>query len=134
MTPNSGIEWRRAKNNSFAETGIFGIAANAHTTNWTRGWAGAALEHPLGKEGLFKIYGRATFNGHDRVLLPVTFATLGGSTMQLESPDYGNIGSEAGASVLVSISHHSYLYAAYDARIRDNLALNTVTGGFKLVF
>lgn len=134
LTPHSGLEWRRVKNDSFTETGTFGLAAATHTTNWTRGWTGLALEHPLGKEGLVKIYGRATFNGHDRVLLPVTFATLGGGTMQLESPDYGNIGSEAGASVLFPVSRHAFLFASYETRIRSGLALNAVSGGFKLVF
>lgn len=108
--------------------------ANEHTTNWTRGWTGASVEHQIGSEGLFKIYGRATFNGHDRVLLPVTFSSLGGNPMNLESPDYGNIGSEAGASVLFQIAKHAYLYAAYEARMRGNLKLNSVTAGFKFVF
>jgi hypothetical protein len=54
--------------------------------------------------------------------------------MHLESPDYGNIGSEAGASVLFPVSRNAFLYAAYDTRIRGNLTLNHVTGGFKLVF
>ena len=134
LTPHSGVEWRRVKNDSFTETGTFGLSAATHTTNWTRGWTGVSVEHPLGKEGLVKIYERATFNGHDRVLLPVTFSTLGGDGMKLESPDYGNIGSEAGASVQVPISHNAFLYAAYDSRIRGNLTLNAVSGGFKLVF
>lgn len=134
LTPNSGVEWRRVKNDSFSEAGTFGLVTDAHTTNWTKGWAGMAVERTIGESGLFKFYGRATFNGHDRVLLPVTFASLGGGTMHLESPDYGNIGSEAGASVLFPVSRNAFLYAAYDTRIRGNLALNTVTGGFKLVF
>ena len=134
LTPHSGVEWKRVKNDSFSEGGTFGLAAAAHTTNWTRGWTGASIERPIGSEGLFKIYGRATFNGNDRVLMPVTFATLGGGTMQLESPDYGNIGSEFGASVLFPVAKHAYLYAAYDTRMRGNLTINNVSGGFKLVF
>jgi hypothetical protein len=134
VTPNAGIEWRRVKNDGFTETGIFGLTANAHTTTWNRGWAGTAVERTIGEGGLFKVYGRATFNGNDRVLLPVTFAILGGGMMNLESPDYGKIGSEAGASILFPVTKNAFLYAAYDARIRGNLMLNNVTGGFKLVF
>jgi hypothetical protein len=134
VTPNTGIEWRRVKNDSFTEAGTFGLAANAHTTTWNRGWAGTAVERPIGEGGLFKVYGRATFNGNDRVLLPVTFAILGGGTMNLESPDYGKIGSEAGASILFPVTKNAFLYAAYDTRIRGNLTLNNITGGFKLVF
>lgn len=134
LTPNSGAEWRRVKNDGFSEAGTFGLVANAHTTNWSRGWAGMNLERTIGDGGLFKVYGRATFNGHKRVLMPVTFATLGGGTMQLESPDYGNIGSEFGTSVVVPVTNHFSLYAAYDARIRGNLTINNVSGGFKLVF
>jgi hypothetical protein len=134
VTPNAGIEWRRVKNDGFTESGIFGLTANAHTTTWNRGWAGTAVERPIGEGGLFKVYGRATFNGNDRVLLPVTFAILGGGMMNLESPDYGKIGSEAGASILFPVTKNTFLYAAYDTRIRGNLTLNNVTGGFKLVF
>ena len=134
LTPHSGVEWKRVKNDSFSEGGTFGLAAAAHTTNWTRGWTGASIERPIGSEGLFKIYGRATFNGNDRVLLPVTFATLGGGTMNLESPDYGNVGSEFGASVLFPVAKHAYLYAGCDTRMRGNLTINNVSGGFKLVF
>ena len=136
VTPHAGVEWRRVKNDQFSEAGTFGLSATAHTTSWTKGWTGVSVERQFGKEGegLIKVYGRATFNGHDRVLLPVTFATLGGNSMKLESPDYGNIGSEAGASILLPVAKHAYLYASYDARMRGNLALNSVTGGFKLVF
>ena len=50
------------------------------------------------------------------------------------SPDYGTVGAEAGASALLRLAPGAYLYAAYDARLRGNLALHTATGGMRFVF
>ncbi|MFT4026333.1 MAG: autotransporter outer membrane beta-barrel domain-containing protein [Novosphingobium sp.] len=133
LTPALGGEWRHAHTEGFAEPGAYGLSAEANGTGQARGWAGLTLDRSIGAGGGLRFYARATMQGHDRVVLPVGFTLLGGS-MQLESPDYGTFGAEAGASALLPLTPGAYLYAAYDARIRGGLALHMATGGVRFLF
>lgn len=134
LAPVLGGEWRQVKTDGFTEPGLFGLRAAANSTDLVRGWAGLRLERAAAGGGQLRLYGRATWQGHDRVLLPVTFATLGGPTMVLDSPDFEGIGAEAGASVNLPIASGVWLTAAYDARLRGNLTLHAASGGFRIVF
>lgn len=132
LTPSLGGEWRRMSTERLTEPGTFGLAAAANGSDLARDWAGLALDRPVGK-GALRVYGRATVQGHDRVILPVTFTTLGGA-MQLESADYSGLGGEAGAALALPIAQGAWLYAAYDGRFHGGLALHSASGGIRLVF
>lgn len=133
LTPSVGGEWRRISTDRFAEPGTYGLSAAANHTSQARGWAGLTLDRPVGDGGGIRLYGRATVQGNDQVVLPVGFTLLGGA-MRLESPDYGTLGAEAGASAVLPLARGISLYAAYDARLRGNLALHTATGGLAIGF
>lgn len=124
LTPKAGVDFISVRTDAFTELGALALAAQSHTTDRTRVYAGLEAAQRFAVTPVSKLdlsgYGRVVdvVSGAD-VLLPVAFAVAPGAPLVVQGLSEGDVGFDAGAKAALALTPNALVYAAYDGRFRD---------------